>query len=185
MTCSRTYPSEPRMYPIEAPGRLRARGRDGCHRRDRRAHRRRSSRRREPHRRNSLVDQRAFGRAGHAAHQSWTKQLNLDGNGVTLNPDTLQITGGSYAVRRNAPRRLHLRCRRRIRRSAGTPASHHKSTRSIGWHTRNSTSWVRSPCADRSKCRAAGSRRPDEVPAAGPLPESVRRPGGVPGVARR
>jgi len=54
--------------------------------------------------RNSLMDQRAFAAAEAGVTQpiqSWIKQLNLSmANGVTNNPDTLQITGGSYAVRR-------------------------------------------------------------------------------------
>jgi len=54
--------------------------------------------------RNSLMDQRAFAAAEAGVTQpiqGWIKQLNLSiVNGVTANPDTLQITGGSYAVRR-------------------------------------------------------------------------------------
>jgi hypothetical protein len=54
--------------------------------------------------RNSLMDQRAFAAAEAGVTQpiqGWIKQLNLSmGNGATANPDTLKITGGSYAVRR-------------------------------------------------------------------------------------
>jgi hypothetical protein len=54
--------------------------------------------------RNSLMDQRAFAAAEAGVTQpiqGWLKQANLTmANGVTNNPDTLQITGGSYAVRR-------------------------------------------------------------------------------------
>ena len=54
--------------------------------------------------RNSLMDQRAFAAAEAGVTQpiqGWIKQLNLSmGNGVTANPDTLKIAGGSYAVRR-------------------------------------------------------------------------------------
>ena len=54
--------------------------------------------------RNSLVDQRAFGAAEAGAVQpvqSWLKTLNLSmANGTTLAPDTLNLAGGAYAVRR-------------------------------------------------------------------------------------
>ena len=54
--------------------------------------------------RNSLMDQRAFAAAEAGVTQpiqAWVKQLNLSmANNTTTNPDTLQITGGSYAVRR-------------------------------------------------------------------------------------
>ena len=54
--------------------------------------------------RNSLMDQRAFAAAEAGVTQpiqGWLKQLNLSmANGATNNPDTLKITGGSYAVRR-------------------------------------------------------------------------------------
>jgi len=54
--------------------------------------------------RNSLIDQRAFAAAEAGVTQpiqGWIKQLNMTmANGVTNAPDTLQITGGSYAVRR-------------------------------------------------------------------------------------
>jgi len=54
--------------------------------------------------RNSLMDQRAFAAAEAGVTQpiqGWLKQLNLSMvPGVTNKPDTLQITGGSYAVRR-------------------------------------------------------------------------------------
>jgi len=54
--------------------------------------------------RNSLMDQRAFAAAEAGVTQpiqGWIKQLNLSTTpGWTGNPDTLKITGGSYAVRR-------------------------------------------------------------------------------------
>jgi len=54
--------------------------------------------------RNSLIDQRAFAAAEAGVTQpiqGWIKQLNMTmANGVTNAPDTLQIAGGSYAVRR-------------------------------------------------------------------------------------
>jgi hypothetical protein len=54
--------------------------------------------------RNSLVDQRAYAAAEAGVTQpiqGWLKSLNLSmGNGVTNNPDTLQMSGGGYAVRR-------------------------------------------------------------------------------------
>jgi len=54
--------------------------------------------------RNSLVDQRAYAAAEAGVTQpiqGWLKSLNLSMlNGVTNNPDTLQISGGGYAVRR-------------------------------------------------------------------------------------
>ena len=54
--------------------------------------------------RNSLMDQRAFAAAEAGVTQpiqSWIKQLNLSVlPGKTLDPDTLKIPGGSYAVRR-------------------------------------------------------------------------------------
>jgi len=54
--------------------------------------------------RNSLVDQRAFSAAEAGVTQpiqGWLKQLNLSmNNGATRGPDTLQINGGGYAVRR-------------------------------------------------------------------------------------
>src|SRR5690348_1045155 len=54
--------------------------------------------------RNSLVDQRAFTAAESGVTQpiqGWLKSLNLSvANYATRNPDTLQINGGGYAVRR-------------------------------------------------------------------------------------
>ena len=54
--------------------------------------------------RNSLMDQRAFAAAEAGVTQpiqGWLKKLNLSmANGATANPDTLQINGGGYAVRR-------------------------------------------------------------------------------------
>ena len=54
--------------------------------------------------RNSLVDQRAYTAAEAGVTQpiqGWLKQLNLSmANGSTRAPDTLQINGGGYAVRR-------------------------------------------------------------------------------------
>ena len=54
--------------------------------------------------RNALMDQRAFAAAEAGVTQpiqGWIKQLNLGTTpGWTGNPDTLKITGGSYAVRR-------------------------------------------------------------------------------------
>ena len=54
--------------------------------------------------RNSLVDQRAYAAAEAGVTQpiqGWLKKLNLSmANGATANPDTLQINGGGYAVRR-------------------------------------------------------------------------------------
>ena len=54
--------------------------------------------------RNSLMDQRAFAAAEAGVTQpvqGWLKSLNLSmANGATRSPDTLQISGGGYAVRR-------------------------------------------------------------------------------------
>ncbi|HUQ83509.1 MAG TPA: hypothetical protein VM076_20315 [Gemmatimonadaceae bacterium] len=54
--------------------------------------------------RNSLMDQRAFTAAEAGVTQpiqGWLKSLNLSiANGATRAPDTLQVTGGGYAVRR-------------------------------------------------------------------------------------
>jgi hypothetical protein len=54
--------------------------------------------------RNSLVDQRAYTAAEAGVTQpiqGWLKQLNLSmNNGATSSPDTMQISGGGYAVRR-------------------------------------------------------------------------------------
>ena len=54
--------------------------------------------------RNSLIDQRAFSAAEAGVNQpiqGWLKQMNLGlANGALLGPDTLQMTGGGYAVRR-------------------------------------------------------------------------------------
>jgi hypothetical protein len=54
--------------------------------------------------RNTLMDQRAYAAAEAGVTQpiqGWVKSLNLTmANGTTNNPDTLQINGGGYSVRR-------------------------------------------------------------------------------------
>ena len=54
--------------------------------------------------RNSLMDQRAYAAAEAGVTQpiqGWLKQLNLGmASGATLNPDTLKLSSGAYAVRR-------------------------------------------------------------------------------------
>jgi hypothetical protein len=132
--------------------------------------------------RNSLMDQRAFAAAEAGVTQpiqGWLKQLNLSmNNGVTANPDTLKITGGSYAVRRitRLDDYTFWVTSDGYAGPAGTLASHHKVNAIYRLAYPKFNILVPSPCADRSKCRVArGWTAAMRSRRRGARPESVRR----------
>jgi hypothetical protein len=142
--------------------------------------------------RNSLVDQRAYTAAEAGVTQpiqGWIKQLNLSmANGATLAPDTLQITGGGYAVRRMT--RLDdytfwVTSDGFAGGTAGALASHHRvnAVYRLAYPSFN----ILGALTVRGKVEVQGSSRVDgrdEIPAGWTTGGICAAPaGGVPGVA--